>query len=142
MMALTVCQPYAELIARGIKTVENRTWPTRYRGQLAIHAGKSQQWREPDLEAEFKLPAMEFGAVIAVARLTDVVSYTDIPFEHGALVWDRFASGPWCWVLKDVVRLEAPVPERGRPRLWPVDEVAEYLIRAAMPVDKSLCVWP
>jgi hypothetical protein len=42
--ALTICQPYAELIARGEKVIENRTWPTSYRGPLLIHAGKSREW--------------------------------------------------------------------------------------------------
>jgi hypothetical protein len=39
---LTVCQPYAEMIACGHKPVENRVWWTFYRGPLLIHAGKSR----------------------------------------------------------------------------------------------------
>jgi len=35
---LSVKQPYASLICHGIKTVENRTWKTDYRGKLLIHA--------------------------------------------------------------------------------------------------------
>ena len=35
---LSVKQPYATLICAGIKTVENRTWKTDYRGKLLIHA--------------------------------------------------------------------------------------------------------
>ena len=37
--ALTIRQPWASLIAEGIKTVETRSWSTKYRGELAIHAG-------------------------------------------------------------------------------------------------------
>ena len=48
MKALTICQPYAEMIANHEKPIENRTWPTSYRGPLAIHAGKSRAWL-PDL---------------------------------------------------------------------------------------------
>ncbi len=40
MRALTILQPWAEMIARGVKRVENRTWRTKYRGEIAIHAGK------------------------------------------------------------------------------------------------------
>ena len=43
MLALTLWQPWATLIAEGAKPVENRTWapPIRIRGQrIAIHAGK------------------------------------------------------------------------------------------------------
>jgi len=44
MKAVTIYQPYAELIARGEKRVENRSWRTDYRGPLAIHAGCSRAW--------------------------------------------------------------------------------------------------
>ena len=44
MKAITIWQPWAELIARGVKLVENRTWRTHYRGPVAIHAGLSNKW--------------------------------------------------------------------------------------------------
>lgn len=37
--ALTLHQPWASLVALGVKTIETRSWPTRYRGRLLIHAG-------------------------------------------------------------------------------------------------------
>jgi len=48
MKALTVRQPYATLIARGVKTIETRSWRTNYRGRLAIHAGKSLTYIDGD----------------------------------------------------------------------------------------------
>ena len=39
MKALTLVQPWATLIALGIKRYETRSWGTSYRGPLAIHAG-------------------------------------------------------------------------------------------------------
>jgi hypothetical protein len=46
---LSVRQPYATLICAGIKTVENRTWKTDYRGRILIHASGDQtdwlDWR-------------------------------------------------------------------------------------------------
>lgn len=38
MKALTLHQPWASLIALGVKTIETRSWSTSYRGPLAIHA--------------------------------------------------------------------------------------------------------
>lgn len=53
MKALTICQPYAAAIAKGLKPVENR-WATAYRGPLLIHAGASRKWlatwEESDIE--------------------------------------------------------------------------------------------
>jgi hypothetical protein len=42
--ALSIRQPWAHLIVAGIKQIENRTWTTRYRGPLLIHAG--QLWHD------------------------------------------------------------------------------------------------
>ncbi len=45
---LTLRQPWASLVALGIKSIETRSWYTPYRGPLAIHAGLSYQ-PPPDL---------------------------------------------------------------------------------------------
>lgn len=112
MKALTVCQPNAELIARGLKPIENRTWPTAYRGELAIHAGKSREWMdEGDLEA---YPGMAFGAVVAIVRLVDCRRVEDLPVN---LRHHEHANGPWCFVLERVRRIE-PVPYRGAQGFW------------------------
>lgn len=47
MKAITICQPWAGLIAVGEKIYETRSWPTKYRGPIAIHAGKSSPLRVP-----------------------------------------------------------------------------------------------
>ena len=45
MKTLSIRQPFASLICRGIKTIENRSWKTNYRGKLLIHAsGKPIAW--------------------------------------------------------------------------------------------------
>lgn len=40
MRALSLTQPWATLVAIGAKQIETRSWRTRYRGPLAIHAAK------------------------------------------------------------------------------------------------------
>jgi activating signal cointegrator 1 len=40
MKAITIIQPWATLIALGEKKFETRSWATKHRGPLAIHAGK------------------------------------------------------------------------------------------------------
>ena len=39
--ALSFRQPWAWVVAKGIKPIENRNWPTEYRGLFLIHAGKT-----------------------------------------------------------------------------------------------------
>jgi hypothetical protein len=49
MKVLSVRQPFASLICAGIKTIENRSWKTDYRGTILIHASKDEKINEFDL---------------------------------------------------------------------------------------------
>ena len=40
MKCLSVCQPFADLIIQGKKTIELRKWNTKFRGEFLIHASK------------------------------------------------------------------------------------------------------
>ncbi len=113
MKAITVCQPYADMIAKGEKIIENRTWPTNYRGHLAIHAGRSKAWM--DHEDLVERPEMSFGAVVALARLVGCVRVEDLP---PALSARDDANGPWCWILEDVTPFQEPIPAVGKQGLW------------------------
>lgn len=68
-------QPYAWLFANGFLTTDDRTWPTAYRGPLAIHASKSfhAQYYAFLLEhTDWALPEpLEFerGGVVGIATL-------------------------------------------------------------------------
>lgn len=121
MKALTVCQPFAWAIIHGPKKIENRTWPTDYRGPLAIHAGKSRKWLCPVLRDGTPAPApaeMAFGAVIGRVKLVACVRRRD-----PRVIEDPFAEGQWCWVLEDPEPIE-PHPWRGKQRLFEVpDEI-------------------
>ncbi len=121
MKAITILQPYAHLIASGEKRVENRSWPTKYRGLIAIHAGQGRAYLDKgDLEL---YPDMSFGAVVATATLVDCVDYYDLlrfaaETNRPWLIEDEHAVGPVCWILEAVERLEEPVPCSGAQRLW------------------------
>lgn len=131
MKALTICQPYAHLIAIGHKRVENRTWPTRYRGPLAIHAGKSRKFLgatgnqfltfgEPNYG--IALADMAFGAVVATCRLAACVRIEDAP-GHRFFPWlesHEHTEGPWCWVLTEIQPIK-PFRCSGAQGLWDWD---------------------
>lgn len=132
MKALTVCQPYAELIASGVKIIENRTWPTPYRGPLAIHAGKSRAWLSDNDAEDYGIVAdlIPFGAVVAIADLVDCRRFDDLSRE---LQRHEHADGPWCWVLANVRRVE-PVPFRGAQGLF---DIPDTVLAAASSVDQK-----
>ncbi len=125
MKALTICQPYAHLIVRGEKRVENRDWPTRYRGPLLIHAGKARNFLDPLIELEMAAAGdpLVFGALVGRCNLVDVVTIEDI--RAGRLnhrfPWLRshkHCFGAYCWVLADVQRYAVPIPCVGAQGLW------------------------
>jgi hypothetical protein len=54
MKIISIKQPWASLIVHGLKDVENRTWPTRYRGPLLIHASqRADDTSATDIERRF-----------------------------------------------------------------------------------------
>jgi hypothetical protein len=124
--ALTIKQPWAFLIAAGIKDVENRTWaPRQFPGALLIHAGAGfdrmallRPEVRTELEAqswpEWPLPA---GAVIAVAGT--VKAHRDSIGGH-CDPWGE--DDCWHWELSNVRLLPEPVPAKGRLGLWRPDE--------------------
>lgn len=125
MKALTICQPYAHLIASGAKRVENREWPTSYRGRLYVHAGKSRQWLTED-NYGIPLDRMAFGAVVAIATLADCVHIEKVGRGMAAQRWPWLAehehtNGTWCWILGNVTPI-GPWPWRGAQGLFEIDE--------------------
>lgn len=76
MKVLTVKQPYASLIAYGIKKYEFRVWKTKYRGEILIHAGKNI---DKEAMEEFRQFNLDFplGCIIARANIDEVIKVDD-----------------------------------------------------------------
>lgn len=144
MKVLTICQPYAHLIAVGDKRVENRRWPTLHRGELAIHAGRSREWLDLDESGQVDetygvaVADLAFGAIVAVVDVLDCVRLNAGALPNDAL-WTypwleshEHVEGPWCWVLGEVRRLPNPVPYSGKLGLCTVTRDAERQVRASL----------
>lgn len=123
MKALTITQPWASLIALGYKRVETRSWTTKHRGPLAIHA--SAGWTKADrtfaeeLVAEGVLPTLDVprGAVIALAELYAISPTEGLEISKEENRMGNFGPGRFAWGLSDVVAIE-PVPAKGALGLW------------------------
>ena len=59
MLALSIRQPWASLILKAGKDIENRTWPTKVRGRILIHAAKGMTRDEHDHAIAFAVAAIE-----------------------------------------------------------------------------------
>lgn len=151
--ALTLHQPYATGIALGLKGIETRTKPVKYRGWLAIHAavftpakvrrevlGQADrgQWRSPfagnmriinalyhcgyapwDANSKARddyLRPLPLGAVVAVARLVDVVPIVHAGEERAVRRVEVFDDSLW---------LSEPDEEDENGEQWGEEETRE-----------------
>lgn len=114
--ALTIRQPWPELILRGRKPFEIRSWNTKYRGPLVLHAGAkvdsnsaTQLGLNPD--------ELIFGAFVGVALLKDVRPYKR---EDARLLKKKrggfgyWSPGLFAWVLTQSRRFIRPIEAKGK----------------------------
>ena len=143
--AITLHQPYASLIAMGLKQFETRSWATGPLQPLVIHAAKrpmrDEDWlvwlkahklADPLIEDcglnSYDLP---LGKAVAVCRLWKCRRMTmnivegrqpeNINIDHvddleqAVGLWQ---PGRYAWQLRDVVAMPEPIPAQGKQGLW------------------------
>jgi activating signal cointegrator 1 len=130
--AISLWQPWAQLIALGAKRYETRSWSTTFRGLLAIHAAKT---RNPDVVHFFRddrfqmvlkpagytsLDALPFGAMICVVELVNVWRAEEVIHDLSAQerAFGNYAVGRYAWELEFVKVFVNPVPVMGKQGLW------------------------
>lgn len=131
MKVITIKQPYATLIAEGIKKYEFRTWKTKYRGEILIHAGKGidKKAMEKYKHLNLKYPS---GAIIARVEITDCIYVDDefriklskenpVVYEH--IINDKNWDG-YAFQLEEVKKIE-PIYMNGKLSLWDYDSNLE-----------------
>ncbi len=123
MKALSFRQPWAELILQGRKTMDLRTYNSRYRGVFAVHASQTvetEMCREHDLDPS----GLDSGGVVGTVELLDVVPLDEAAYnEHldAHLAGRRWREGLYGWVLARPERLPEFIPARGRTNLFNID---------------------
>jgi hypothetical protein len=118
--ALSIRQPWAHLIAEGVKTVEVRSRPTKYRGPLLICVSKT--FKAVRLLDSYKrdwsaIPMWkreDMGRAIAVVELVECEVMTS---NHEAAALVKAAPGLWAWKLAAVRKIDT-FPVAGRLGLF------------------------
>ncbi len=98
-LALSIRQPWAHRILHEGKDVENRSWPTRFRGPVLIHAGKGV---DPEDRAEVKRLGLPLGGIVGVMEIVGCVNQMD----------SEWYFGPWGFVIRNARPLDF-IPCRG-----------------------------
>lgn len=113
MHIVSIKQPWATLIAQGVKDVENRSWSTNLRTLVAVHASlrADAQALPSGVSCNPDGSPLALGAIVGVVRIIDCV-------QDCASRWAE--PGAWHWVLDDATPLITPIPYRGRLGLMPL----------------------
>ncbi len=142
MKVITLTQPWATLVAIGAKTIETRSWDTKYRGPLAIHAAKGfPGWAKdlcgqpPFIFSLLRIPGFEDylgGAewrALPTSQILCTCDLADVQATGGFWDWEPaegtderafgdYAPGRFMWRLDNVKPLATPIPARGALGLW------------------------
>lgn len=155
MKALSLLQPWASLVVLGHKKVETRSWNTKYRGELLIHASAGKKvakeiiYRHPFDEVlsnhfDWFMPDVNdlpFGAIIGKVNLIDTFPTEEVShncnFHIGKNTWEMndqelafgdYSEGRYCWLLSDPVIFNPPVPAKGSLSIWNYDNPLPILL--------------
>lgn len=127
MKVITIKQPWATLIAEGYKEYEFRTWKTKYRGDILIHAGKGI---DKEAVKRFEYLNLEYpsGKILAKATITDCVKVDNElrnilakkdPIVYKGMItkddWDGYG-----FKLENVEKIN-PIEVNGKLSLWDYD---------------------
>lgn len=142
MMALTLLQPWASLVAIGAKRYETRGWWTSYRGPLVITASKGFPMdckrlaykNEPFSSVLHAGGYTNVNSLIAVCgHALCVVDLMDCirtqgyaprfashpPAEHEE-AFGNYTTGRVAWITTNLRRLTSPIPVTGARGVWPL----------------------
>lgn len=103
--ALSLQQPYANLVKDGKKTIETRKWTTKYRGDLVICSSK-----KPKIE-----PA---GYALCIVELYHI---EPMQKKHEKQACIQIYEGAYSWFLRNLRIIELPVPVKGSLSIFNLD---------------------
>jgi len=133
MRAISLWQPWASAIALGHKSIETRSWRTKVRGPILIHAAKRMDREQREFasveRALGRLPErLPLGALVARAVISDCYT-TEYLLAAGKVgpiekLYGDYGPERFGWILTDIEALPEPIPFKGGQGFFEVpDEV-------------------
>ena len=147
MKVISILQPWASLVVLGHKKIETRSWKTKYRGELLIHASRREiKLNEigcdiltrvfKDCIPPNKYTEIPYGAIIGKVNLIAVVTTEELgwtqSFSDGySTEWSiqeeinqqerafgDYSPNRFCWLLSHPVLFDKPIPAKGQLGIW------------------------
>ena len=124
MKVLSIKEPWASLIMNGTKKIETRSWKTKYRGEIYIHASSSKaKITKPEVYELIKDMNFKCGYIICKCNLVDCIYMTneyvnDMKTNHyEEYICGHYEVGRYAWIVEDVKVIE-PIEAKGKLGLW------------------------
>lgn len=105
MKAISLKQPWANLIASGKKIIETRKWTTKYRGDLIICSSQN-----PKIEP--------YGKALCIVELYDIKPMTK---EHEKRACIKVYPSAYAWFLRNLRPIKTPFPIKGSLGIFSLD---------------------
>lgn len=117
MKCLSIKQPYAELLVSGRKTIELRTWNTKFRGEFLIHASKKIDKEACEMN-NIDSDSLIVGAKLGKADLYDVKFYKNknsfARDKSKHLAATKYADHKYGFLVKNPRRFRKPIAMPGK----------------------------
>lgn len=145
LKALTIRQPWADLIIRGLKTIEMREWQVKHRGPFLIHVSNTVDWKTVQVLGYDEVEELPRGCLIGYAEICEV-------FQFDRRLWLDHLKDHWVVhplpepsfgaVLRNIHAFEKPVRCRGNRYFFPLpvailDAVAKNLRAHGIAVETA-----
>lgn len=126
MKVLTIKQPWATLIMQKDKRFEFRSWQTKHRGTLWIHAGKSIDEEAMKRLAPYLPKDVPTGKILGKVKLVDCVKMSPefkemLLKENKDIYTDSSFKENYGWQLEEVEVFKEPIEAKGKLSLWEYD---------------------
>jgi len=131
MKVLSIRQPWASIIINGYKSYEFRSWKTKFRGRVLIHASKDV---ETEYLGRFESLGLEYptSAIIGSVEVTDCVLVTET-FEEKLIAENELVYGAtrgragYGFQVENPVKFEEIIPTNGELGFWEYLEPEEVM---------------
>ena len=123
MKVLTIKQPWATLIMQGDKRFEFRSWQTKSRGDLLIHAGKGIDKNAMKRLAKYLPDEIPLGKILGKVTLVDCIrmcpEFKEMLLKENSDIYTKSSfSENFGWQVENVQVFDEPIEAKGHLSLW------------------------
>ena len=123
MKTLTIKQPWATLIMQGYKRFEFRSWQTKYRGDLLIHAGKGIDKETMKRLVKYLPEELPYGKILGKVKLVDCIKmspeFKELLLKENSDIYTKSSfQENYGWQVSEVEVFDKPIEAKGHLSLW------------------------